>query len=392
VKLLVLNPSAQIEGPENFMLGVIQGTPGAGFDWVTAVLPEGGPLLEKLQAIGVRTVVSRWPRFIFKLKHNREEIFPLLVILFFPVFIPWLLRVRWEMRKSTVVYSNGFECDLLSVLLKLTTTRPFVWFVHAFIRNHLLLFFYDLLASLVPKLLLVNSRSTGSMFVFSKKKARLLYNGVNLDQFRPMEQDLAFRRSLNIPDDHKIVGMVSVMEPWKGMDVFLKASSVIARHRKKVTFLIVGREDPGVKARLEQMATEGGMRDRVVFTGFVDDVVKAYALLDIFVHASKEPEPFGRVVLEAMACGKPVIATGGGGVLETVENGKSGLLVPMGDIAALALAIDGLLNEGDLREGLGAGAMERAQHFDELKSAERFRRLLEEASARKIQPTKHPAA
>ncbi|MDP9073369.1 MAG: glycosyltransferase family 4 protein [Actinomycetota bacterium] len=106
-----------------------------------------------------------------------------------------------------------------------------------------------------------------------------------------------------------------------------------------------------------------GLADRVTFLGFSGDVPQALAQMDILVHASVGPEPFGLVALEAMAAGLPMIATAGSGPAEVVEDGVSGLLYPPGDIEALAGALRRLSEDPALRARLGAAAKVKSSEF-----------------------------
>jgi glycosyltransferase involved in cell wall biosynthesis len=108
----------------------------------------------------------------------------------------------------------------------------------------------------------------------------------------------------------------------------------------------------------------------VEFTGFRDDVNQLLQKMDIVVHASTTPEPFGQVVTEGMAAGKPVVATRGGGVVEIVEDGETGFLVPMGDAHKMADAVCSLLESPERAREMGIKGRERVhQQFSIQRSA-----------------------
>ena len=111
--------------------------------------------------------------------------------------------------------------------------------------------------------------------------------------------------------------------------------------------------------RIEEL----GLADRVRTTGHVEDMVPMYAAMDVVVHASLMPEPFGLVVVEAMAAGKPIVAAAAGGPAEIVNHAVDGWLYPMGDAQALAGALGYLLDEPGLRATLGRRAPQRARQF-----------------------------
>jgi glycosyltransferase involved in cell wall biosynthesis len=160
-------------------------------------------------------------------------------------------------------------------------------------------------------------------------------------------------------------GIVGRLAPWKGQHVFLAAFArafPTGDHRA----VVVGGalfHDQGYEAELRALAATLGLDTRVELRGHCDDVGAELARLDVFVHASVTPEPFGRVIVEAMAAGLPVIASRAGGPMEIVDDGRTGLLVTPGDEAALAAAMQRLAGSASLRSRLGAASAEAAGCF-----------------------------
>ena len=161
-----------------------------------------------------------------------------------------------------------------------------------------------------------------------------------------------------------MVAMYSILQPWKGQEIFLQAiAQVNARYDKPFRVLIAGSAPNGFEDypdRLQVLATELGIADKVQFSGHVRDIFQLLAATDIAVHASVEPEPFGRVIGEAMISGVAVVATKAGGAAEIVQHEETGLHVPIGDAEAMAQAIQRLLSDLQLRRSLGLRAREFA--------------------------------
>jgi len=157
-------------------------------------------------------------------------------------------------------------------------------------------------------------------------------------------------------DPTPVVAMYSLLQPWKGQDVFLRAvSKVKEKFEGPFRVVIAGDSPDGSREfpeRLKALTNELGLADRVEFRGHVRNVYGMLAHVDIAVHASVEPEPFGTVAAEAMSAGVAVVATDGGGVAEYVRPEETGLRVPMGDADALAAAVERLLRDPDLRRTL----------------------------------------
>jgi glycosyltransferase involved in cell wall biosynthesis len=165
-----------------------------------------------------------------------------------------------------------------------------------------------------------------------------------------------------------LVGVVGRLQAGKGQDVFLRAAAQIGRQREDVHFLVVGGAVLGWEGTYPDDLRRGAdqhqeLRGRVHFVGHQADVYPWYAALDVVVLASTAPESFGLVLVEAMALGRPVVATMTGGPTDIVEDGLSGLLVPPGDVDAMARAICTILNDPRRSTALAEGAEQRARRF-----------------------------
>jgi glycosyltransferase involved in cell wall biosynthesis len=181
----------------------------------------------------------------------------------------------------------------------------------------------------------------------------------------PLEE---FARSGDHPspgDGGLTVGIVGRISPWKGQDVFLRAFAR-AFPEGGIRARVVGGALFGEEAfgeSLVALARALGIADRVTFSGHVDDVGAELASLDVAVHAFTIPEPFGQVVVEAMAAGVPVVAVDAGGPAEVVTDGVDGLLAPMGDVDALAARLTRLATDPDLRRRLVEGGRVTAARY-----------------------------
>jgi glycosyltransferase involved in cell wall biosynthesis len=217
----------------------------------------------------------------------------------------------------------------------------------------------------------------------------MIHNTVDIKIFTPHGPalDLASLSGLSQPPIGTMrVGLVATFAHWKGQDVFLRAAASVAGNHR---FYIIGGPiyaTGGSQWSLHELrarASALGLADRMGFTGFVEDVPAAMRGLDVVVHASTEPEAFGLVILQAMACARPVIATAVGGARELVEPGENVLSVPAGDSAALALAIERLVAEPALRLRLAeAGRANAERRFSRARLAAEAVGLYEDLRAR----------
>jgi glycosyltransferase involved in cell wall biosynthesis len=169
------------------------------------------------------------------------------------------------------------------------------------------------------------------------------------------------------PNGPLVVGMISRVAPWKGQDVFLRAfAQAFPEGRQRAVIVgapLFGEAEVAYGDGLTRLAEELGVADRVEFRGHRDDIAAELLSMDVLVHASTIPEPFGQVVIEGMSARLPVVAARGGGPEEVITEGVDGMLYPPGDIAALAQALAHLDAEPSLRAQLGTSAARRARDF-----------------------------
>lgn len=190
-------------------------------------------------------------------------------------------------------------------------------------------------------------------------RVRVVHNGVSLAPTPPV--------SLQPGGAGPAVVWCGRLQRWKGAHVFLDAARLIRNAHPSARFWIVGGtlfgKEPEYAEELRQQTRRLGLEDAVSFTGHVERARPYIAAADVVVHSSIDQEPFGLVIAEALAEGKPVVAFDEGGPAEMIESGRSGRLVAPGSTDALASATSDLLARPELRARLGEGARARAAHF-----------------------------
>jgi len=207
---------------------------------------------------------------------------------------------------------------------------------------------------------IANSNATAGTLGVSADKVRVVYNGVAPVYFS--DRGRALRPE---PDaDMVLLGVIGRLDPWKGhADLIEAMAQVDSRARLWVVGDAAFGRHGNAKAELAAQAAALGLSDRVEFLGWRDDVPEILAALDLLVHPSSEPEPFGRSLAEAQASGVAIVATAAGGIPEVVEDQVTGLLVPPRDPAALASAINELVADPDRRAAMGVAGRERARRL-----------------------------
>ena len=200
-----------------------------------------------------------------------------------------------------------------------------------------------------------------------EQRLSVIYDAVDTDRFRPDIDAQALRSEWRIAANEVLVGVVGRISNWKGQYFFLQALALALPKNPELRAVIVGSAPPGEEWRLAELKTQAeelGVEKNVIWAGYRNDAPQIMAALDILALPSIQPEPFGMVVLEAMATGKPVIATAHGGPLETIIEGETGYLVSATDPSGMANALQILAKNSGLRLQLGVQARRHvAQNF-----------------------------
>ncbi|WP_412851816.1 glycosyltransferase family 4 protein [Ectothiorhodospira shaposhnikovii] len=195
------------------------------------------------------------------------------------------------------------------------------------------------------------------------ERITMVPEGLDLARYaaRDAAQVKALRERLGVGPEDPMVVMAGMIMDWKGQHVLIQAvPSVLAVH-PRARFVLIGEAPPGrddYLRALQQQVNEMGLADAVHFAGYQDDVPLFMQAADAVVHGSISPEPFGRVVIEAMAMGTPILATDIGAPPEIIRDGETGFLVAPGQPMALAEVLNRVLGDTDLRTRMGRAAME----------------------------------
>ena len=194
-------------------------------------------------------------------------------------------------------------------------------------------------------------------------KGRLIYNGIDLTAYATPADKRAARVALDLPLDRPIIAVVGRLVPWKGQDLFLEAMRLVVDVVPDALGLIVGEVESFSREfgnELQALRDRLELRDAVRFVGHSDDIPTVLAAIDGLAHTSVSPEPFGRVIAEAMAAGRPVITPAEGGGTEIVIDGVTGRWFQPRDAHALAQAIIDLLTHPEAARAMGLAGRTRA--------------------------------
>jgi glycosyltransferase involved in cell wall biosynthesis len=191
------------------------------------------------------------------------------------------------------------------------------------------------------------------------KRSVVVYNAVSVAANTSSEENIGFREEVGVPESAQLVGMVGRILPWKGQEILVEAAALVLKKHPEVHFVAVGSyfaDQSQYLEKLTSLLSTLGIENRFHLADYHSNITEVYRALDVFVLPSIQPEPFGRVTVEAMTQGRAVVATNHGGTCELIEHGVTGMLVPPSDPKSLAIAIEVLLTDAALRERMGRAA------------------------------------
>lgn len=382
--MLYLTHTGELGGAEIALLNLVRALDGNRYCPVVLLFSDG-PLGDLLRKSGIETHVLALDEALVKTRKDALGAKSLLRVFSVWKLLRFSLRLATRIRELRVdlVHTNSLKADVIGGVAARLARIPSVWHVRDRIAADYLpmpvVRTFRALARVLPCRIIANSAATGRTLASTvllpgslplpraPRQVHVVHDGLCPEQFSCEAKE---------PEQEgPVVGLVGRISPWKGQHVFLNAAARVRRRFPAVRFQLIGAalfSEQSYEAELQELARSLSLDPPVEFLGFRTDVPQLIAQLDILVHASTIGEPFGQVVIEGMASGKPVVATNGGGVPEIVQDGVTGILVPMDDAPSLAEAICRLLSDPGAAVRMGRCGRKRVlEHFTIAQTADR---------------------
>ncbi len=309
-----------------------------------------------------KQIGNRAKRFYLSLKHLQK-----FLVRQVPRIKPFIRAFR-ENRVDLVHTHSNLYSGKPEIIAAWMLSIPCVCHNHGYLN---LTHFDRLFSHLVNKFIYI-SKDVAQFYTsiekpLFKKKGAVIHNGIDVSKFAQSYDTDSIRDEFGIKPDQPLVGIIGRIDWWKGHEYFLEAISKANEQISDLRGLIIGDLEKNVAIdvnrqhmnKLKALVRTLGLKDKIVFAGYRNDVPRIISALDVIVHASSIPEPFGMVIIEGMAAGKPVIATAAGGVLDIIEHGVNGLLVPSKDSEAMGRAIVNIISNPDEAKKLSMNARRR---------------------------------
>lgn len=361
--IIFLDHTAMLSGGEIALLHLVRHIDKTRFEPVV-VLSSEGPLTEELVRSGIEThVLPLAPSIVHTRKehlnrHALTRVRDLARIAAYSV----RLAVFARRRRARLLHTNSLKADIMGGIAGRIAFVPVLWHVRDRIEDDYLppkvVRLFRWMGRTVPSYVVANSVATlSTLHLPAGRKNSVVHDGIPVGE--PSTQVPAvLPKNANSPR----IGIVGRISPWKGQHVFLEAAAQIRAEFPDAKFRIIGGAMFGEQEyenELKSQVEQSDLGHAVEWLGHRSDIPQLIRELDVLVHASTTGEPFGQVVIEGMIEGTPVVATRGGGIPEIIEDGVSGVLVPMNDSAAMTEAILELLRTPEYSRSIGEAGRQR---------------------------------
>lgn len=355
-RILFVDETSSIAGGTNSLLLLLQKLDKEKYEPI--LLAPDGPFVESARRMNIATCVYGF-KYLRLTNKLFDHMIPNPILLFYRLQDAFYISKLIRDRCISLIHSNTLNAHITSSFARRISRIPVIWHVRRMYNFSSLLY----RGVWLPERIIFVSRSAMER-AFGPKghpKACVVHNGIDLESFRrDLKAYREVRRDFGLASDEKIVGSVGRLDPGKGYEYFIQAARAVLNMGIRARFMIVGdyQYDGGYARSLLSLVADLNMKDEVIFAGFQSNVSRLASAFDVFVSPSvRDAHP--RVVLEGMALSLPIVGTESGGIAETVQHGKSGLLVPVRDGQGLANAIVQVLSDPELAARLGKNGYNR---------------------------------
>ena len=368
-KILYLHAGAEMYGADKVLLELIKGLDKGEFE-VHVILPNDGVLVSSLEEAGAKVKVINYPIL------RRKYFNPSGILEYFSSYNRYSKQIAdYAKGNGITLIHNNTTAVLEGIYLKRKLKLPLIWHVHEIIVKPKAIsdFINFLMGSYADKIVTVSNAVANHVkqsHYVKDDQVQVIYNGVDNAVYQVMDAS-GVRNQFGIAQDALVIGMVGRVNAWKGQGNFLEAVTPILESNPKAVAFLAGSAFDGEEWRmdeLEKAISDSPVAGQIKRIDYYNKTTELYNMFDIFVLPSTNPDPLPTVVLEAMACGKPVVGYHHGGVCEMVKEGENGLLVTPNQPVELSKAIQELAENTEKRAQFGEASIKRQTELFSLES------------------------
>ena len=362
--LFITDHGGCLGGAENSMLILVKNLIDKGYN-VNCLMSGKGEFYSALKDDGAYCKIFKMPTI-----ERTKNPFILILWFLYLFFFGFIFAIWCKFRKIDIIHVNKTPSVFYGAVISWFSFIPLVWHVRNYNKNFG--FVGKMLYKAVDAIICISNHIAAPYIdFFGDKRVHVVYNGVCIEPLKKVSLKSAFlREELKIKDNSFIAGMLTRITPFKKIEVFLEAMSIIRKKQVDAPIhgVVIG---DCVTAKDKQMSTDVlykenimklyddlNLKDQLTFMGYKNGPEKYLADFDVLVLPSHN-EPFGRVLIEAMALGVPVIGADSGAVPEIIDDGEDGFLVPLDAPDSLAEAIFNLYNHTLLRKRIEKAGWEK---------------------------------
>lgn len=369
INILYLHAGAEMYGADKVLLDLIRNLDRTKYN-PFVILPCDGILVEALRNENVIVEIIPYPimrRKYFNLKG---------IINYGSEYIKHsniLLKIARE-RNINIIHTNT-AAVLEGIYVSKRMRIPQIWNIHEIIVSPKIMFkVTSLMISKYANIAITDSNAVKEHLESSgyfKGNVKVIYNGVSSEHFHPDNDCSYLFEEFSIPENARIIGMMGRVNSWKGQEDFLEAANIVMSNHSDVYTVLIGSAFEGEEWRVKELGeliSKSPHKDRIVMRGYRNDSQGIYKFYEMLVLPSTNPDPLPTVVLEAMATGKPIVGYKHGGVCEMVKEGYNGLLAEIRNPVDLAMKIESLLTDNELKTKMGKNSRKRQMEMFSIKS------------------------
>lgn len=368
-RILYLHAGAEMYGADKVLLELIKGLDRKEFE-AHVILPNDGVLVEALRQVGAQVSVLDYPIL------RRKYFNPKGIVNYIRSYNFYAKRIALYAQEHSIdMVHNNTAAVLEGIYLKRKLKLPLIWHVHEIIVKPKAIsdFINMLMGRYADKIVTVSQAVANhikqSPFI-KDSQVEVIYNGVDNAVYYPMDAS-SIREKFDIAQDALVIGMIGRVNAIKGQNDFIEAVEPLLEKNEQAVAFLAGGVFPGEEWRLEELdkrIASSSVVSQIHRIDYYDRTSELYNMFDIFILPSIKPDSLPTVVLEAMACSKPVVGYNNGGIAEMVVDDKSGCLVKPNRPQELSKAISLLLDSSEKREKFGRVGYQRQKELFSLES------------------------